>query len=60
MGIQAVSVTGAYKSGWKWKCTPMDLMRAPHDPCTSEEVGLHMDLGMVREFENNFECQYFF
>jgi len=38
----------------------MDLTRVPHDPCTSEEVGLHMDLGLVREFEINFECQYFF
>ena len=38
----------------------MYITRGPQDPCTSEEVELHMDLGMVREFEINIGRQYFF
>jgi len=29
----------------------MNLTRGAHDPFTSEEVGLRMDFGIVREFE---------
>jgi hypothetical protein len=44
------------RAGGSEGCTSREDLKSR----TSEEVELHMDLGMVREFEINVERQYFF